>query len=86
MAYKEKIAQMQILPLPMYIQINNILLLSKIGLGRYDDLLSVSDKIECYLISVSDKIECVKLKQESSDEYQITKMSNQTQFILVFWL
>ena len=38
------------------------------------------------LISVSDKIECVKLKQESSDEYQITKMSNQTQFILVFWL
>ena len=26
------------LPLPMYIQINNILLLSKIGLGRYDDM------------------------------------------------
>ena len=29
--YKEKNAQLQILPLPMYIQINNILLLSKFG-------------------------------------------------------
>ena len=38
LAYKEKIAQLQILTLPMYIQIKNILLLSKIGLGRYDDM------------------------------------------------
>ena len=38
LAYNEKIAQLQILPLPMYIQINNVLLLSKIGLGRYDDM------------------------------------------------
>ena len=37
LAYNEKIAQLQILPLPMYIQINNNLLLSKIGFGRYDD-------------------------------------------------
>ena len=35
---QEKIAQLQILPLPSYIQINNILLLAKIGLGRYDDM------------------------------------------------
>ena len=38
MVYKEKIAQLQILPLPMYIHINNILLLSKIGLRRYDNM------------------------------------------------
>ena len=37
LAYKEKIAQLQILPLPMYIQINIILLFSKIGLGRHVD-------------------------------------------------
>ena len=30
--------QLQILPLPMYIHINNILLLSKIGLRRYDNM------------------------------------------------
>ena len=34
---QKKIAQLQVLPLPMYIQIKNILLLSKIGLGRHDD-------------------------------------------------
>ena len=36
LAYKEKTVQMQFLPLLMYIQINNVLLLSKIGL--YDHL------------------------------------------------
>ena len=34
--YKEKLEKLSILPLPMYIQINNLLLLSKILGGRYD--------------------------------------------------
>ena len=35
-SYKEKLEKVPILPLPVYIQINNLLLLSKILGGRYD--------------------------------------------------
>ena len=35
-SYKDKLRSLCILPLPMYIQINNILLLSKLICGRYD--------------------------------------------------
>ena len=34
--YKDKLKRLQILPLPMYIQLNNLLLLAKLILKRYD--------------------------------------------------
>ena len=77
LAYEEKIAQLQTLPLPMYIQIKFFLLLSKIGLGRYDDMHVnvpiLTESSRCVMFQLKRP---KRLKAEQNFFYQTCRLVN----------